>query len=157
FFSCIRAVCRTRKPAMNMLRADHEIEHGKKLAADDAEYTWGWGSPAGKLRAARRADLIASGGRLDRRSRVLEVGCGTGLFTELMAKTGATIVAVDISDELLDQARSRDLPPERVQFFCKAFEDCEINGPFQAVVGSSVLHHLDVELSIQKIFNLLEP
>jgi 2-polyprenyl-3-methyl-5-hydroxy-6-metoxy-1,4-benzoquinol methylase len=32
---------------------------------------------------------------------VLEIGCGTGNFTELFAKTGADIIAVDISQELI--------------------------------------------------------
>jgi 2-polyprenyl-3-methyl-5-hydroxy-6-metoxy-1,4-benzoquinol methylase len=142
---------------MNTQRAEHEIEHGKKLSSGDAEYTWGWGSPAGKVRAARRAHFIARAACLGPQSRVLEVGCGTGLFTEMLAQTGAEIIAVDISPELLELARRRGLPDQRVQFLAKRFEDCDIYGPFHAVAGSSVLHHLEVEPSLRKIFNLLEP
>jgi hypothetical protein len=34
----------------NTQRSQHEIEHGKKLAQDDTERLWGWGTPAGRLR-----------------------------------------------------------------------------------------------------------
>ena len=56
-------------------RTESEIQHGKRLAGDDTEYLWGWGTPAGKIRAGRRAELIATGAQLGRRKRVLEIGC----------------------------------------------------------------------------------
>jgi SAM-dependent methyltransferase len=138
-------------------RAKHEILHGKMLAKGDTELIWGWGTPAGQLRAKRRAELIATGARLGPQIRTLEIGCGTGMFTEMFAQTGAQLVAVDISRELLEKARARNLPPTQVQFLEKRFEDCEVDGPFDAVIGSSILHHLDLEAAIVKIFNLLKP
>lgn len=57
-----------------------EIEHGEKIAGQ-AEAIWNWASPAGKLRAKRRARLIAEAAELSTGMRVLELGCGTGLFT----------------------------------------------------------------------------
>jgi len=118
---------------------------------------WGWGTPAGRLRAARRANLIMAGAELQPGKHVLEVGCGTGLFTEMFAATGASIVAVDISPELLDIAKRRPLPSERVSFIAKPFEECAVDGPFDAVIGSSVLHHLDLFRSLEKIQRLLNP
>ncbi len=138
-------------------RASHEIEHGIKLAKDDTEFVWGWGSTAGRLRAARRGGLIAIRAGLDCHSQALEIGCGTGLFTEMFARTGARLVAVDISGELLQKARQRGLPLRQVQFLEKRFEDCALEGPFDAVIGSSVLHHLDLLPSCLKIFSLLKP
>src|SRR5438270_13417090 len=88
-------------PELSATRAKHEILHGRKLALGHAETTWGWGTPAGKLRADRRAELIARGARLCPGMRALEIGCGTGLFTEWFARTGADIIAVDISPDLL--------------------------------------------------------
>src|SRR5262249_48382227 len=98
---------------MLTLRAQHEIEHGRKLSAGDGEWTWGGGSAAGRRRAARRGALIAAAAGLAPGRRALEVGCGTGLFTEVFAATGAEILAVDISPELVAQARRRGLPPGR--------------------------------------------
>lgn len=142
---------------MNDARARHEIEFGKKLAQADTELLWGWGSPAGKQRAKRRAGLIAAAAGLAPGSRVLEIGCGTGLFTAMFAGSGARIVAVDISPELLQKARERGLPAEQVQFSEKRFEECTLEGPFDAVIGSSVLHHLDLLPSCRKILLLLKP
>lgn len=138
-------------------KQEHEIAHGQWLAGRDAEFVWGWGSPAGRLRALRRAGLIADGACLKPGSRVLEIGCGTGLFTEFFAKAGSSIVAVDISPELLDKARTRGLPPDQVTFCCKRFEDCDLEGPFDAIIGSSVLHHLDILPALRQIKRLLKP
>lgn len=138
-------------------RAKNEIAHGDMLAQADAEAIWGWGTLAGRLRAERRAGLIAAGAGLHPGVRALEIGCGTGMFTAMLAQTGAQIVAVDISEALLEKARARHLPAAQVQFLAKRFEDCDVEGPFDAVLGSSVLHHLDIEAALAKIYSLLKP
>ncbi|MBI5574843.1 MAG: methyltransferase domain-containing protein [Deltaproteobacteria bacterium] len=138
-------------------RADREIAHGKKLSQVDPESVWGWKTPAGQVRAGRRAERIATGANLGPGVLALEVGCGTGLFTEMFARTGSRIVAVDISSDLLEMAVARNLPPDRVRFERKQFEECDVDGPFDAVIGSSVLHHLDLEKALFRIFELLKP
>jgi hypothetical protein len=47
--------------AQGNTRAEREILHGKHLAVLETETVWGWGTPAGQLRARRRADLIIEG------------------------------------------------------------------------------------------------
>ena len=137
------------------VRQQHEIEHGKYLSAGLAEHTWGWSTPAGQLRAQRRAALILEGARIGPSNKVMEVGCGTGLFTATFARSGARIIAVDVSADLLAIARKRNLP--NVEFLERSFEDCKIEGPFDAIIGSSVLHHLDLERTWPKLFSLLKP
>lgn len=134
-----------------------EIRHGELLAAGDTEALWGWGTPAGRKRVERRGRLISLGGGLGPDQRVLEVGCGTGLFTEIFAATGADVTAVDLSPVLLAKARARQLPAGRVRFLEKPFEECEVDGPFDAVIGSSVLHHLELGRALPKLFALLKP
>src|SRR5258706_15954126 len=102
-------------------RVANEVEHGKYLAAGSAEDIWGWGTPAGRLRARRRATLIVEGAQLGPKTKAVEIGCGTGLFTEMFAQSGAEIVAVDLSPDLLEVARRRNLT--RVRFLEKSFED----------------------------------
>jgi 2-polyprenyl-3-methyl-5-hydroxy-6-metoxy-1,4-benzoquinol methylase len=142
---------------MSTPRSHHEIAHGGKLAQRYPELIWGWGTPAGRLRAARRAEMIASGARLRPGMRVLEIGCGTGLFTEKFAESRAQLVAVDISPDLLGMAKARGLSPDKVQFLQKRFEDCDVDGPFDAVIGSSILHHLHIKAALIKIYELLKP
>jgi SAM-dependent methyltransferase len=138
-------------------RVENEIEHGRMLAESEAESIWGWGTPAGRVRAKRRADLIATGAGLGPNVRALEIGCGTGMFTEMFAQSGAQLVAVDLSGDLLKKARERGLPSDRVQFVEKPFEACDVEGPFDAIIGSSLLHHLDLDAALPRIYSLLKP
>lgn len=138
-------------------RVENEIAHGKRLAEVDPELIWGWAKPAGKLRAKRRAGMIIKGAKLGPNIRALEIGCGSGMFTEMFAKSGATLLAIDVSSDLVKMAQGRDLPKDRVQFLNKKFEECEIEGRFDAVIGSSVLHHLNINAVLLRIYNLLKP
>ena len=90
--------------------AKNEIAHGERLARGNPEDAWGWSTPAGKKRALRRALMIMESAGLGAESSVLEIGCGTGLFTEYFSRCGANIVAVDISHELIARAREGHLP-----------------------------------------------
>lgn len=134
-----------------------EISHGKWLLANDPIKQWGWGTPAGHMRAERRAEIISKNGHLHAEKKVLEIGCGTGMFTELFADTKARIFAVDLSAELLDLARKRPLSPQQVTFIQSPFEACQNLGPFDSIIGSSVLHHLECVAAFKKIFELLKP
>lgn len=136
-------------------RVAHEIAHGGYLLSVSAERAWGWGTPAGQLRARRRAALILEGAGVGPTGRVLEIGCGTGLFTEMFARSGAEIVALDVSAGLLALAQKRNLA--RVTFVEGSFENSVLEGPFDAIVGSSVLHHLDLLRTWPKIYSLLKP
>ena len=147
----------TNAPTTTTARAEHEVAHGRYLAAHDVEKIWGWGTPAGHIRAQRRIDMIARGARLAPGMRVVEVGCGTGIFTEMLTKLGVHVTAVDISAELLDLARNRGIDPATVTFVEGRFEEIAFPEPFDAVVGSSVLHHLDVMPALAKARSVLRP
>ena len=136
-------------------RLDNEAAHERFLADGDPELIWGWGTPAGRHRARRRADLIARAGRLGPGRRVLEVGCGTGMFTEMWARSGADILAVDIAPELIERARARRIEGQ-VRFAARPFEECDAEG-FDATVGSSILHHLEIRQALRRIYELLKP
>ncbi|MGD8458170.1 MAG: class I SAM-dependent methyltransferase [Anaerolineales bacterium] len=138
-------------------RSVHEIEHGRMLAESETEILWGWGTPAGKVRAERRGALIISAANITPDHRVLEIGCGTGLFSEMFAQTGAEIIAVDISQDLISLAVKRNISPTKVKFLCQRFEDFIADKPFDAVIGSSVLHHLDIDSALNNIERLLKP
>ena len=137
--------------------ADREIAHGRRLAIGDTERIWGWDTPAGQRRARRRAELICRAAELGPGVRTLEIGCGTGVFTEMFAESGADLLAVDISRELLQKARTRLIGKGKVRFLEGRFEESVVGGPFDAVIGSSVLHHLDVCAALARIHLLLKP
>jgi SAM-dependent methyltransferase len=138
-------------------REKHELRHGKMLAASDTEAAWGWGTAAGRLRAERRAALITEGGRLGPYQRVLEIGCGTGMFSTLFAASGCHLTALDLSPDLLRKARERHLPAGRAEFVEGNFETYPFREQFDAVIGSSILHHLDMNKTTPILFQLLKP
>lgn len=146
-----------KKKTSTEIRHATELNHGRMLAKNDPEAIWGWKTSAGRHRARRRAGLITTGAGLQSGCKVLEIGCGTGMFTEMFAESGAQLIAVDISPELIFLARERGLPARQVRFMDQPFEECGVNGPYDAVVGSSVLHHLDLEPALRKIITLLKP
>lgn len=140
---------------MTAERLKNEIEHGKLLSESGAGEVWNWESPAGKLRWKRRVKMLTS--HLKPEMKVLELGCGTGYFTKEAARSGAKITAIDISSELLEQAKN-EVPLANVEFIVEnaykmSFED----NSFDAVIGSSVLHHLEIDNALKEIFRILRP
>ena len=138
-------------------RLIHEKEHAKFLLKDP-EGIWGWGTPAGRARAERRAKLIIQAGNIISGSTTLEIGCGTGTFTQLVSKSGAGITACELCQELLELAARRSYA-SRVRFINTdvAALGPEHDGRYDVVWGSSVLHHLDLKISLPKIFRLIKP
>src|SRR4030042_80547 len=82
------------------LRQERERAYAREVGAR-AEERWGWASPAGRGRAERRAGLVSRAAGLTPGARVLEIGCGNGLFTEKYCRSGAEIIAADLSPELI--------------------------------------------------------
>jgi len=136
---------------------DREIQHGILLKERGPVDAWGWGTPAGILRARRRAALIERKAALAEGRRVLELGCGTGMFSEMWSRLGIRRTAVDISPELIREAKRRDLAGHRVEFIAEDFAALEVDEPFDAIIGSSFLHHLDLARALPKVFRLLRP
>jgi ubiquinone/menaquinone biosynthesis C-methylase UbiE len=136
-------------------RLIHELEHGKYLARVGAGEVWNWESPAGKVRWKRRVDLLSSVIEVDH--QVLELGCGTGYFTRELAKLSIYITAIDLSPELIAEAR-KEVTAGRVDFQIQnAYQLTFSNDLFDAVVGSSVLHHLDIVKAVSEMYRVLKP
>ncbi|SRR5258706_185519 len=138
-----------------MSRIDNEIAHGKKLASGGAEEIWNWSSPAGQKRADRRANYFIELAKVKQGNKVLEIGCGTGLFTQkFFDATQAEITAIDISQDLLDEAK-KNLPQvnfKKDDAMNLSFAD----ETFDVVFGSSILHHLDFEPALKEIFRVMK-
>src|SRR6267378_6094708 len=136
-------------------RIAKEIQHGRFLAAHGAGEIWNWESPAGKLRWSRRVKMLS--GHLEPGMRVLEVGCGTGYFTRELARLGADVIAIDISPELLEIAKANCSMSNLRYEIQDASALSYSNAMFDSVVGSSVLHHLEIREALQEIYRVLKP
>ena len=137
-----------------MNRLDNEVSHGRFLATHGAGEVWNWESPAGRLRWERRVQML--GAHLRPGMTILEVGCGTGTFTRELARSGAEIVAIDVSPELLEIARANCSAPNVQYQIQNAYALSYSEGVFDSVVGSSVLHHLEIEAAIRDIYRVLK-
>lgn len=94
-------------------------------------------------RAARRDPCTMLPADLAGRT-VLDVGCGSGSVARELARRGATVIAVDIDDARLDDARRLDASPkqQRIEYRVGDLETGLPLGPFDHVVCHNLLHRV---------------
>jgi ubiquinone/menaquinone biosynthesis C-methylase UbiE len=140
-------------------RVENEVRHSRQIALD-GEKVWSWSSPSGQVRLKRRAGIFRHA--LVWREKVIEVGCGTGLFTQEVRHLPLSLLAIDVSDELLSIAREWVTPRgvmmggDSVVFVNIDAHDTKLPScSYDAIFGSSVLHHLDVPKALKEFHRLL--
>ena len=114
--------------------------------------------PAGQERVRARVRWLTETCALRPGVRVLECGCGTGVFTKRIAETGASITAVNISPNLLKEAR-KHCSAQNVTFVQSNLEDPKelADGIFDVLCGVSVLHHVRLPRTLVALKNKLKP
>ncbi len=139
-----------------MERINNELSHGRKISRN-AEFYWGWHGAAGRLRSERRAAMYRDAGSLGPGRKALEIGCGIGIFTALLSKSGADITAVDLSPVLIERARAQN-PVPNIKYLVMNVEKIGFpDNTFDCVYGSSVLHHLDLHKTLPEMLRVLKP
>lgn len=136
-------------PTESEQRWEAERAQGAALVEEGFESAWGWTGPAGTLRAERRAQFIADEARLAPGITCVELGAGTGEFTARLAKSGCELVALELSETTAEVCRQR--VGDGAEVVVGNAETGEGLGDrvFDAVVGVSVLHHLDLERCLE--------
>lgn len=89
--------------------------------------------------------------------RILDIGCGMGRFSLLLAERGYEVTGLDLSSDLLGVLAEHD-PDGTVRTVCgdAAQLDRYVEGPFDAAVGFFFLHHLaDLEPTLQAATRVL--
>lgn len=98
-----------------------------------------------------------------RGKKVLDVGCGDGSNSILLAHHGARVVGIDISEQSIAIARRRaelEGVADRVQFECGPIELARFpESHFDVVWGDGVLHHVipELELVLSKVVQWAKP
>jgi SAM-dependent methyltransferase len=130
-------------------RYAEERRQGEAIARRGLEPAWGWSSPAGSLRAARRAEFMIQAAGLRPGATCLELGCGTGVFTARLIESGCDLAAVELSEAAAERCRQR--VRGRADVIVGNIETGEgLDGrSFDAIVGVSVLHHVNMELCLE--------
>ena len=94
-------------------------------------------------------------------SHLLEYGCGFGRQSTIWLKAGARITGIDISSEAIEKARQsvKDTPyADRAEYYemnaeAMTFED----DSFDVIVGSGIIHHLDLDACYSELSRVLKP
>ena len=116
--------------------------------------------PTGSPYLQRHVDALAGFAGLRPGQRVLEVGCGMGRYTLLLAERGYAVEGLDLSPILLERLRS--FAGDRLELPLHVADVVEppaaLLGAFDAVIGFFALHHIhDLSLSLRSMSRLLVP
>ena len=104
-------------------------------------------------------DECMSRGGLRPGSRVVEVGCGTGKLTELLAARELAVTAIEPGPSMVASARRRlgELG-DRVRFQSSTFEQAQLSeSAFDALFSATAFHWPDPAVSWAKAASVLRP
>jgi SAM-dependent methyltransferase len=82
---------------------------------------------------------------VNHRSRVLDVGCGVGRWSRLLAARGASVLGVDLSPTMIAQAQRRSAAEGlagRCRFRVEDLSTLDTGEEFDLVLGVTVLQHI---------------
>ena len=90
--------------------------------------------------------------------RALEIGCGAGEFSRLLARHSEHVLALDLSSQMISLARRRSKLYPNIDYveadvMASDFPD----GEFDCVATLTTLHHLPTEAALRKIRKALKP
>ncbi len=95
---------------------------------------------------------------------VLDLACGTGRLSWLLAEKGYEVIGADLSSDMLAEAMAAGegrSVPIRPMFICQAMEELDLYGTVQAVVcsmdGMNYLEPEALEEAVRRVRLFLEP
>ena len=143
--------------AVDRDRADrHNVDQRKYFEGSEQRTL----KPTGSLYLRRHTEAMVEFARIRPGARVLELGCGLGRYTMLLAESGVAVEGLDLSPQLLEQLQAHnagryDIP---VHGFDIIDAPKEMYGKFDAVIGFFVLHHVhDLEACLAVAAQLVKP
>src|SRR5438874_9540094 len=103
------------------------------------------------------ADLVAITS-MNERSRVLEVGCGTGQATRSLGALGCSVTAVEPGTGMAALARQRLAAFLNVEVETSSFEEWNDRGRrFDVLVAAAACHWVDPSVGWQRAHDVLRP
>lgn len=93
---------------------------------------------------------------------VLDLGCGTGKMTRILAKAGYDMIGVDLSEEMLGIAREQETGAQEILYLNQDMREFELYGTVKAVVSiCDSMNYITEEEDLLQVFllvnNYLDP
>jgi 2-polyprenyl-3-methyl-5-hydroxy-6-metoxy-1,4-benzoquinol methylase len=90
-------------------------------------------------------------------NRVLDVGCGLGLFTWKLAERSKVVDALDVDGAILTEASNHNPAPNIIYRQADFLRSDLPEAAYDVIVSIATLHHMDTEAALQKMKLLLSP
>lgn len=88
----------------------------------------------------------------------LDIGCGTGEFTRLLAKKSQTVTGLDFSPKMIERAKKRSSQFPNIQYKLGDFLEYELQPEqFDCIVSIATIHHLPLDTFLHKVKGALKP
>jgi trans-aconitate 2-methyltransferase len=121
----------------------HDTTWNATLYDDKHDFVFKFGEDVVKLLAPQNGE------------RILDIGCGTGYLTHLIAQAGARVTGLDSSSSMIERAQAAY--PD-LDFRVMSATDFHFPTPFDAVFSNAALHWvLDKESAVDHIAQALRP
>jgi SAM-dependent methyltransferase len=91
---------------------------------------------------------------------ILEYGCGEGSSAFLLARSGATVTGIDLSEFRIGRARheARAQGLDNLSLLVMNAEDLQFpDSSFDVICGTGILHHLDLDVALSELARTLRP
>lgn len=89
---------------------------------------------------------------------VLDLGCGTGSITNILAKRGYDMIGVDLSSDMLNVARDKAMEDGLdVLYLCQDIREFELYGTVDAIICTlDVLNYITEPEDLKQVFALVK-
>ena len=138
-------------------RIARELEfHDKRFGSEEQRSSNRFYAITGQSAASYR-DIVAG---IPAPAEVLEIGCGDHAEAWDLAERGLEVTALDISPVAVEGARTRATEEGRTGLRFEEMNAEQLtfdDASFDAVIGSGILHHLDLELGVPEVARVLRP
>ncbi|HEX8635851.1 MAG TPA: class I SAM-dependent methyltransferase [Pyrinomonadaceae bacterium] len=90
--------------------------------------------------------------------QILEIGCGTGTFSRLLAGRAERVLAIDLSAQMIRLARERSKHYPNIEFVMgDALTYSLPDEQFDCIATLTTIHHLPLETILRRISRALQP
>lgn len=91
---------------------------------------------------------------------VLDIGCGGGILSESIARSGAKVLGIDACEEnvLAAQLHAKKVGQKQIEYKCTSIEELEKNNKYDVILCMEVIEHVDnLAFFVKESISLLKP